>query len=99
MDHQNVSHNIPASHSPEEIAKLGEQFYFSELKDKFEAVHRGEYVVIDVEQKKYIIHADLSQALQEARDKFGPKLFSIIQIGNLQQPASNYRLDHYAWKF
>lgn len=87
-----------ANYSPEEIAKVGEAFYFQELKDKLEKEHMGEYVVIDVEKKEYIVNKDKLAALQEAENKFGAKLFSIIQIGNIQKTA-NYKNSIYAWKF
>lgn len=86
------------NYSPEEIAKLGEAFYFRELKDKLEKEHMGEYVVIDVEKKEYVINKDKLAALEEARKKFGEKLFQIIQIGNIQKIV-NYKNSSYAWKF
>lgn len=86
------------NYSPEEIAKLGEAFYFQELKDKLEKEHMGEYVVIDVEKKDYVVNKDKLAALEEAEKKFGEKLFSIIQIGNIQKTI-NYRNSSYAWKF
>lgn len=86
------------NYSPEEVAKLGETFYFQELKDKLEKEHMGEYVVIDVEKKDYVVNRDKLAALEEAKNKFGEKLFSLIQIGNIQKTI-NYRNSRYVWKF
>jgi len=88
----------PNNYSPEEIAKIGENFYFQELKDKLEKEHMGEYVVVDVEKKEYVINEDKLKALQDAKEKFGDKLFYIVQIGNIQKQLSNYK-NCYAWKF
>lgn len=87
------------NYSPEEISKIGEEFYFKELQKKLEPEHNGEYVVIDVDLKKYIVNSDMLKALEEAKSKFGEKLFHIIQIGGLQKPTINYKVAKYAWKF
>ncbi len=87
------------NYSPEEIAKIGENFYFQELKDKLEKEHIGEYVVIDVDKEEYVMSEDKLKALQDAREKFGDKLFCIVQVGNIQKQLSNYKNYRYAWKF
>jgi len=83
--------------SPEEVSRLGEQFYFDQLKEKLEKEHSGEYVVIDAARKEYILQRDKLKAIEEARKKFGDKLFLIIQIGAIQSPAAHFQ-DLYAWK-
>ena len=37
------------SHSPEEVARLGEAIYAERIKPQIEAGHIGEFVVLDVE--------------------------------------------------
>ena len=86
------------NYSPEEIAKLGESFYFQELKDKLEKEHMGEYVVIDVVKREYAVSKDKLVAIEEAKKKFGAKLFCIIQVGSIQK-IINYKNSNYAWKF
>ena len=83
--------------SPEEIFQLGDKFYFDELKEILEKDHKGEYVVIDVTNKKYIIDADKLQAIERAEKEFGKQLFYIIQIGNLQKSSINFKKRLYAW--
>lgn len=85
--------------SPEEVSRLGEQFYFDRLKDKLEKKHTGKYVVIDAAQKAYVLHADELRAIEDARKRFGDQLFFIVQVGTLQRPAAHFRDTHYAWKF
>lgn len=87
------------SYSPEEISQIGEKFYFEELKDKLEKTNNGEYLVIDVENKQYVINPDKLKAIEEARKKFGNKLLHIIQVGSIQKPLMNFRNTKYAWKF
>ena len=85
--------------SLEEITKIGERFYTDELKKKLEAESMGQYVVIDVEQKKYQVDPDRLVAVEKAKKEFGDKLFYIIQIGNSQNPNLNYSAKKYAWNF
>ncbi len=91
--------------SLEEISKFGEKFYNEELKDSLEKQYLGQYVVIDVEQKKYQVDADRLVALEKAKKEFGDKLFCIIQIGNIQNPIGNiqnpklYSAKKHAWNF
>ena len=77
--------------SPEEVSRLGERFYFDELKDKLEKKHTGKYVVMDVVRKAYTLDADELTAIEEARKRFGNQLFFIVQVGNLQRPVAHFR--------
>ena len=79
------------THSPEEISKLGERFYFDKLQKELEEEHRGEYVVIDVEEKKYVMNSDLVAAINEAKEKFGEKLFYIVKVGELEGSSVNFK--------
>lgn len=85
--------------SLDDITKLGEKFYTEELKEKLERENMGQYVVIDVEQKKYQVDADRLVAVEKARNDFGNKLFYIIQIGSVQSPSMNFTTKRYAWNF
>ncbi len=85
--------------SPEEISRLGDKFYFDELREILERDHKGEYVVIDVANKRYVVDADKLHAIEKAEKEFGKHLFYIIQIGNLQKPLTNFKKHMYAWQF
>lgn len=85
--------------SLEELSRLGEKFYNDELKQTLEVEHWGQYVVIDVEEKRYKINADRLIAVQEAQREFGNKLFYITQVGKIQQTSNNYVSKKYAWNF
>lgn len=84
--------------SPDEVSRLGEQFYFAELKEKLEKEHNGKYVVIDVARKDYVLNSDELRAIEEARKQFGHQLFFIVQVGTLHSPVAHFR-NTYAWKF
>lgn len=85
--------------SLEDITRLGEKFYTEELRGKLERENMGQYVVIDVEQKKYQVDADRLVAVEKARKDFGDKLFYIIQIGSVQGSGMNFTTKRYAWNF
>jgi hypothetical protein len=82
-----------------EILKVGEKFYFDELKEKLEKENMGQYAVIDVEQKKYRVDPNELVAIQKARKDFGNKLFYIVQVGSLKHPSTNFMTKKYAWDF
>lgn len=87
-------------YSPEEVSRLGEDFYFKELKENLEKTNKGEYVVIEVESKKYFINRDLLKALEDAKREFPERIFHIIQIGTLQKSSINFKdSKKYAWVF
>jgi len=95
-----LKHNyMNKSPSLEEITKLGEKIYNEELRGSLEKQYMGQYVVIDVEQKKYQIDPDRLVALEKAKKEFGDKLFYIIQIGSTQNPGLNYTVKKHAWIF
>lgn len=85
--------------SLEEITKLGEKFYNEELRSSLEKQHMGQYVVIDVEQKKYQVDPDRLVAIEKAIKEFGDRLFYIVQIGSIQNPRLNYTSKKHAWNF
>ncbi len=76
---------------------MGQKFYVEELKTNLEQNHMGEYVVIDVDERKYEIDADRLVAVKKAIKKYGEKLFYIIQIGNDAISSINYTKKEYAW--
>ncbi|MDD5710971.1 MAG: hypothetical protein PHV43_02635 [Candidatus Colwellbacteria bacterium] len=91
--------DINVSLSLEELSKLGGEFYGKELKERLEKEYMGQYAVIDVISKDYIVREDRLEALKEARKKFGEKLFYIVQIGDTSVGNVNLRTRKYAWDF
>ena len=94
--------NISASqneYSPEEITRLGQDFYLKVLKDKLERTNNGDYAVIEVQSKDYYVDKDLVNALDKAKKKYPEKLFFIVQIGTLKSPILNLKKGKYAWAF
>lgn len=85
--------------SLKELDRLGEKFYLNELKDKLEKDYLGQFVVIDVEQKRYVIDANELAALEKAEKEFGSKLFYIVEIGTLQGSDIHFSETQYAWPF
>lgn len=83
--------------TPEQITKLGEEYYFSKLQKKLEPADNGKFIVLDVESKDYCINSDLMVAINEAQKKHPNSLFYIAPIGLISRPTmSNFQ---YAWQF
>lgn len=85
--------------SLEELTRLGRKFYLEELKDTLEKDFMGQFAIIDVEQKKYVVDEDRLAAIEKAQKEFGEKLFYIVHIGSLRNTNSNFSPETYAWKF
>lgn len=87
---------INGSYTPEEVTRLGEEYYFSTLQSKLEPSDNGKYIVLDVESKDYYIDADIMTAINEAQVKHPNSLFYIAPIGFINRPTmSNFQ---YAWQ-
>lgn len=91
--------NLQKNLSLDEIVRIGQKFYLDTLKDKLEKTNFGEYVVIDVVKKEYVINADRLVAHEEAKAKYGPQIFYAVQIGMLQEPTNNFLERKHAWNF
>ena len=85
--------------SLEEITRAGELYYLSDLRGTLEKEHFGEYVVIDVEEKRYVTDIDRLAAFEKARKEFGQKIFYVTQVGMLREPTLNYLDKRHAWNF
>jgi hypothetical protein len=85
--------------SLEELTRQGSEFYLDELKEKLERDHMGEYAIIDVENKRYVVGSDGVDAVHEAQRVFGEKLFFIVRIGNLWKTEKRSSEIRHAWYF
>ena len=74
-----------------EVLTKGESIYLDTLKDELEKKHLGWYVAIDVDSRDYLVNASRVTLIEEARRRFGEKVFFITQIGNLFEPTINFR--------
>jgi hypothetical protein len=89
---------LNSSLSLEELSQLGNAFYM-ENKALLEKKFMGQFVVIDVEEKKYEVDPDRLVAIEKAKKSFGDKLFYIVQIGSVRKPNANFSAKKYAWDF
>lgn len=87
------------TYSLEDILREGEHLYLETFKEELEGAFGGQYAVIDVESKEYVVRPNQLDALDEAKKKFGDKLFYIVQVGSLDRPTINYRTSQHAWIF
>lgn len=89
-------YNPEQSLSIDELVRVGERIYLDELKEKLEKDFMGQYVVIDVENRAHFVDPDRLAAIRMAQEKYGEKLFYIVQIGMLRTPTSNYYAKRHA---
>jgi hypothetical protein len=71
------------------LVRFGSRFYVENLKDDLEKNHMGEYVIIDVEEKRYVLDRERLAAILRAREEFGPKLFYIVRVGDVWRINDN----------
>jgi len=75
---------------PSDIAKRGEEIYFSVIQQQLEPQHNGDYVVIEVETGNFTYNSNPLVALKEAQQKYPGKLFHVIRVGYILKPTTNY---------
>ncbi len=64
-----------------EIARIGEQIYQNELKEKMEKENIGKFVAIEVESKDYFLGETQTEATLKAKKKYPDKIFYMVKIG------------------
>lgn len=88
-----------SEHSLEDILRLGERLYFDKFRQELEAEFDGQHAVIDVDRSEYVVKSNPVEAMDEAKKKFGDKVFYVIQVGRIDHPTSNHFERRYAWPF
>ena len=68
------------SHSTEELDRLGWARY-AEIQGELEALHHGNYVMIEVESGDYFVGKIPQDALCQAEAAYPGKVFCLIRIG------------------
>jgi len=68
------------SHSTKELDRLGWTRY-EEIKEKLEAKHHGEYVVIEVDSGDYSVGETAEEAFEQAEAAHPDKVFCLIRVG------------------
>jgi len=63
-----------------EFSQKSEEYYNS-LKPQLEATHKGKYVALDFELKRYWIGGTATEALAKAKQELPDRLFYLIQVG------------------
>jgi hypothetical protein len=66
--------------NPNTIANAGEEIY-KKLRADLEASHRGEFVAIGIDTKKFYLGANPEEALQTARAAEPNGVFHLIRVG------------------
>lgn len=85
-------------HYFKDILRTGEELYFDLFREELEKSFWGQYAVIDIDRKEYVVNQNQLAALDEAKAKFGKKLFYSIRVGNIDRPTFD-RIPQHAWIF
>lgn len=90
---------IPSNVNIQELLKRGEEIYQQELKSVLEPKDSGNYVVIEVESKKYFVGNTKDEAVAEAKKNFPNKVFVVRRIGEVEKIAGYSPLlpNYYDW--
>ena len=88
-----------SDYSLEDILREGEHLYLDTFKEELENTFDGQYAVIDIESRRYVVKPNQLDAIEEAKKEFGNRLFYIVQVGSLDKPTVNYRTRQHAWNF
>ena len=84
----------PTLNSPNKIAAEAERIYNEQFKDRFEHDHKGQFVVIDVQDGQAYLGKFAEDALQEAREKAPYGIFHLIRIGAPTASKTSYVGNH-----
>lgn len=68
-------------HSPEEIARLGNEIYRRDIRDRVLPQHKGQFLVLDVESGDYEIDGDDLSAEEALRARRPGGVFFGLRIG------------------
>ena len=80
--------------SPNKIAAEAERIYNKKFRDRFEEAHKGQFVVIDVQDGQAYLGKFAEDALQDAREKAPYGIFHLIRIGALTSSKNSYVGNH-----
>lgn len=69
------------NHTPEEIARRGEEIYERDIRPGIEREHTGEFLVVDVTTGDYELSADEAEAFQRAEENNPEGLFYLMRVG------------------
>ena len=70
-----------ASYSPEEVARLGNQIYQHDIRDKVLPQHKGKFLVLDISSGDYEIDEDDLSAEEVLRARRPGGVFFGLRIG------------------
>jgi hypothetical protein len=70
-----------AQYSPEEVARLGNEIYRRDIRDKVMPQHKGKFLVLDIETGDYEIDSDDLSAEEALRARRPDGVFFGLRIG------------------
>ncbi|HLK59139.1 MAG TPA: hypothetical protein VKU00_21435 [Chthonomonadaceae bacterium] len=68
-------------YSPEEVARLGNEIYRHDIRDKVMPQHKGKFLILDILSKDYEIDADDLSAEEKLRARHPDGIFFGLRIG------------------
>jgi len=64
-----------------ELARRGQAYYDTHLREKLEPEHEGKFLALDVESGDYEMDSDEMAAIQRVRARHPNSLFYVLRIG------------------
>ena len=80
--------------SPNKIAAEAERIYNEKFKGEFEQTHKGQFVVVDVQDGQAYLGKFAEDAIQKAREKAPYGIFHLIRIGSPTASKNSYVGNH-----
>lgn len=68
-------------YSSQEIVRRGEELYAKQIRDRIEANHKGQFLVLDIETGDYEVDNDELAALDRAKAKHPDAALYILRVG------------------
>ena len=81
---------IPSISNPQAFADRGESIYREKYKDRYEDLHGGQFVAIDVATEEAYVGGSPVEAMNKGRNADPTGLFHLIKVGS----AGAFRVRH-----
>jgi peptide subunit release factor 1 (eRF1) len=76
----------------EEIAKAGQEFYDSKLKEMLEPESNGRFVAIESTTGNYFVGASIVEALENAEMKLPNADFHVVRVGSAAAVSFSHKV-------
>ena len=72
---------LQAKYSAEEVVRRGQQLYDTQIRDRVETAHKGEFLVLDIESGEYEVDTDDIAASKRAKANHPNGILYALRVG------------------